>query len=279
MRMVFGLVLVLGLALAGAAVYLAQGFISQTQAELAAERAARAKAGPLVEVFVVNKPLNYGDPLTKADVQKIYWPQNALPETIFTDVAKLFPEGEKAPRFVLRQMEKFEPLLAVKVTEPGQPAGLTGKLAKGQRAFTIKFDAASGMSRYLQPGNNVDVYWTGAVTSNGGDITQLIETAVEIIAVERAAGEDEATTAPKTVTVAASPQQVARLAQGQATGRLSVSLVGQNDDTMAGTVEVDKRTLLGISEQMVEVAPEEKVCTIKTRRGADVVEMPIPCTN
>ncbi|HEX9857493.1 MAG TPA: Flp pilus assembly protein CpaB [Paracoccaceae bacterium] len=279
MRMLFGLVLVLGLALAGAAVYLAQGYISQTQAELAAERAARAKAGPLVEVFVVNKPLNYGDPLTKADVQKIYWPQSALPETIFTDVAKLFPEGEKAPRFVLRQMEKFEPLLAVKVTEPGEAAGLTGKLAKGQRAFTIKFDAASGMSRYLQPGNNVDVYWTGAVTSNGGDITQLIETAVEIIAVEHAAGEDQATNAPKTITVAASPQQVGRLAQGQATGRLSVSLVGQNDDTVAGNIEVDKRTLLGISEQMVEAAPVEKVCTIRTRRGAEVVEMPIACTN
>ena len=42
MRMVFGLVLVVGLALAGFAVYMAQGFISQTQSQLAAEQAIRA---------------------------------------------------------------------------------------------------------------------------------------------------------------------------------------------------------------------------------------------
>ena len=80
MRMVFGLVLVVGLALAGFAVYMAQGFISQTQNALAEERAIREKSGPLVEVYVVNKALNYGDVLTKEDVQLIYWPENALPE-------------------------------------------------------------------------------------------------------------------------------------------------------------------------------------------------------
>ena len=42
MRMVFGLVLLLGLGLAGFAVYMAQGYISaQRDAELARERAAR----------------------------------------------------------------------------------------------------------------------------------------------------------------------------------------------------------------------------------------------
>ncbi len=44
MRMVFGLVLILGLALAGFAVYMAQGYISQTQAELARERATLRQA-------------------------------------------------------------------------------------------------------------------------------------------------------------------------------------------------------------------------------------------
>ena len=51
MRTVFGLVLVVGLALAGFAVYMAQGFISQTQNALDEERAIREKSGPLVEVY------------------------------------------------------------------------------------------------------------------------------------------------------------------------------------------------------------------------------------
>ena len=280
MRMIFGLVLVVGLALAGFAVYMAQGFISQTQAELAQERAARAKAGPLVEVYVVNKPLAYGDALTRDDVQKIYWPQNALPDRIFTDEALLFPVGAPGPRYVVRQMEKFEPLLAVKVTEPGQDAGLTSRLAKGMRGFAIKVDVASGVSGFVQPGDKVDVYWTG---SNGGsEMTRLIETTVKIIAVDQISNSDRSTTATvaRTVTVEATPQQVARLAQAQATGRLALALVGSNDASVAGLIEVDSQSLLGIEQQVVDAAPPApRVCTIKTRKGAEVTEIPIPCTN
>lgn len=280
MRMVFGLVLVVGLALAGFAVYMAQGFISQTQAQLEAERAARAKAGPLVEVFVVNKPLNYGDPLTKEDVQKAYWPKNTLPESAFTDELVLFPEGAK-PRFVIRQMEKFEPLLAVKVTEPGADAGLTSRLEKGMRAFAIKVDVASGVSGFLQPGDFVDIYWTGQTTGVDGDLTRMIETVVKIIAVDQMASDDRSGSAiiAGTVTVEATPEQVARLAQAQATGRLALSLVGAGDEAVPGLVEVNSRDLLGIVEREIVQAEQEKVCTVKTRKGADVVEIPIPCTN
>jgi len=278
MRMVFGLVLVVGLALAGFAVYMAQGYIGQTQAKLAEAKAIAAKSGPLVEVYVVNKPLNYGDALTKEDVQKIYWPENALPDQIFTDEALLFPEGEKAPRFILRQMEKFEPLMAMKVTEPGEAAGLTGMLEKGQRAFTIKFDNTSGASRYLQPGNNVDIYWTGT-SGEGNEVTQLIETSVAIIAVDRAAEDGTDTAAPKTMTVAASPEQVAKLAQGQATGKLSVSLVGNEDDTLVAVSETDNCKLLGNCTEAAAVVEAEKVCTITTTKGGVKEQTPIPCTN
>jgi pilus assembly protein CpaB len=278
--MIFGLVLVVGLALAGFAVYMAQGFISQTQAELATERAASAKAGPLVEVFVVNKPLNYGDPLTREDVQKAYWPQNTMPKTAFLDEAVLFPEGAK-PRFVLRQMEKFEPVLAVKVTEPGADAGLTSRLEKGKRAFAIKVDVASGVSGFLQPGDSVDIYWTGLTNNVDGELTRLIESTVKIIAVDQIADDDRSGSAviAGTVTVEASPEQVARLAQAQATGRLALSLVGAGDESVSGLVEVDSRGLLGITEQETVQVEQAKVCSIKTRKGAEVVDMPIPCTN
>jgi pilus assembly protein CpaB len=279
MRMVFGLVLVVGLALAGFAVYMAQGFISQTQNALNEERAIREKSGPLVEVFVANKPLNYGDVLTKEDVQLIYWPENALPETIFRDVALLFPEDNNEPRYVVRQMEMFEPLLASKVTEPGQPAGLTGQLAKGMRAFAIKVDVNSGVSGFLQPGDNVDVYWTGQSAGIEGELTRLIETTVKIVAVDQVANGERAAAEARTVTVEASPEQVARLAQAQATGRLALSLVGVGDETVSASVEVDNAGLLGIEAQQVVAAEEAKICTIRTRKGGEAVEITIPCTN
>jgi pilus assembly protein CpaB len=281
MRMVFGLVLVVGLALAGFAVYMAQGFISQTQNELEQERAIREKTGPLVEVFVANKPLSYGDVLTKEDVQLIYWPENALPETIFRDGEVLFPNDGKEPRYVMRQMEMFEPLLATKVTEPGQPAGLTGQLTKGMRAFAIKVDVESGVSGFLQPGDNVDVYWTGQTSGVEGELTRLIESTIKIVAVDQVANGERANAAAvaRTVTVEVSPQQVARLAQAQATGRLALSLVGTGDETVSAGVEVDNAGLLGIEAQQIVAAEEEKVCTIRTRKGGEAVEIAIPCTN
>ena len=280
MRMIFGLVLIAGLALAGVAVYMAQGYISQTQTALNRERDLRAKTGPLVEVYVVNKLKNYGDTLTKEDVQLIYWPENALPDGVFKQEADLFPADGKEPRFVMRQMEKFEPVLAVKVTEPGQPAGLTGQLAKGMRAFAVKVDVASGVSGFVQPSDRVDIYWTGSTDGNGGDTTKLIESSVRIIAVDQTAdGGNGAAIVARTVTVAASPEQVARLAQAQATGKLALSLVGTTDETVNGKIEVDGNGLLGISDTPTVVAEEAKVCSIRTRKGADVVETPIPCTN
>ena len=283
MRMMFGLVLVVGLALAGFAVYMTQNYFSQTQAALNHEREFRAKTGPLVEVFVVNKAKNYGDVLTKDDVQMIYWPENALPEHIFKDSRLLFPDDGKTPRYVVRQMEKFEPILAEKVTEPGQLAGLTGQLAKGQRAFAVKVDVASGVSGFVQPGDRVDVYWTGSIGGNNNDMTRLIESGVKIIAVDQTAdGGNGAAVVARTVTVSASPEQVARLAQAAATGKLALSLVGSTDASVAGSdgkIEVDGNGLLGITETQVAKTEEPKVCSVKTRKGADVVDTPIPCTN
>ena len=281
MRTVFGLVLVVGLALAGFAVYMAQGFISQTEDALAEERAIRERSGPLVEVFVVNKPLNYGDVLTKEDVQLIYWPENALPEQIFRDPAVLFPEDGKEPRFVVRQMEMFEPLLASKVTEPGQPAGLGGQIAKGSRAFAIKVDVDTGVSGFLQPGDKIDVYWTGQTPGTEGELTRLIETTVKIVAVDQVANGERATAAAvaRTVTVEVSPEQVARLAQAQATGQLTLSLVGAGDETVSASFEVDNAGLLGIQAEQVVAAEKARVCTIRTRKGGEAVEITIPCTN
>ena len=97
----------------------------------------------------------------------------------------LFPEDTKEQRYVTRQMEKFEPVLSEKVTEPGQIAGLTGQLGVGQGAFAIKVDVASGVSGFVQPGDYVDIYWTGAAGNNGENVTRLIENGIKVIAVDQ----------------------------------------------------------------------------------------------
>ncbi len=283
MRMIFGLVLLVGIALAGGAVYLAKDQIGQYKTAIARAEAAKAQVIPTQKIFVVNRALKYGEKLSKDDVRIVDFPKAALPEGHFVDIAAIFPENTDEQRVVLRPIEKDEALLAVKVTKPGEDAGLTSRLERGMRAFAIKVDVSSGVSGFLRPGDRVDIYWTGRTgnSQSRNEITKLIEASISLIAVDQRSGDLEGTQIARTVTVAVSPNQVASLAQAQSSGRLSLSLVGAGDDSaIASDIEVNQQDLLGIVKQ--EQAPAvvaEKVCTIRTRRGAEVVNLPIPCTN
>jgi len=193
MRMVFGLVLLVGIALAGGAVYLAKDQIAQYQQANAQAQEKLAKVVPTKTVFVADMPLQYGQELTPESVRAVDWPENAIPEGAFLELTSLFPENSDEVRVVLRQMEKDEAILAVKVTEPGEDAGLTSRLERGMRAFTIAVDVSSGVSGFLRPGDRVDVYWTGRVIQNKGtkssEVTKLIESGVKLIAIDQSANE------------------------------------------------------------------------------------------
>ena len=288
MRVIFGLVLVVGLGLAGFAVYMAQNYIQGYQSALAQERATRRPEIETIDVLVMKRAIKYGEELNAEDVQMVKYPKGALPEGIFTTQESLFPENDDRKRVVLRTMEPMEAILAVKVTKPGEEAGLTSRLEKGMRAFAIKVDVTSGVAGFLRPGDRVDVYWTGRVKGSGAELgsdefTKLIQANIDLIAIDQTANQDlESGNVARTVTVAVKPHQVAALAQAQSTGDLSLSLVGAKDDTVASAIEVNQRVLLGIEEKVEvaqEIEEEEEECTIRTRRGAEVVYIPIPCTN
>ncbi|MFZ5962129.1 Flp pilus assembly protein CpaB [Thalassococcus sp. BH17M4-6] len=285
MRLVFGLVLVAGLGLAGFAVYMAQNYIGAYQSALEQERAKSVQSVPTVQIYVAERAIGYGEPITEEDVRLAHWTKSTLPEVYFDEENPLLVPGD-APRIAVRAIDKNEAIAGTKVSEPGGDAGLTSRLDRGQRAFAIKVDVASGVSGFLRPGDRVDIYWTGRIPGNDpnlpqGDVTKLIQTGVQLIAIDQEANADGSdVNIAQTVTVAASPQVVASLAQAQSTGRLSLSLMAANDDTVAEAIEVDQRSLLGITkkEQKAEAKALE-VCTIRTRRGAEVLEIPIPCTN
>ncbi|TCK99430.1 pilus assembly protein CpaB [Shimia isoporae] len=285
MRAIFAAVLLVGLGIAGFAVYMAQDYINRVESAHAQERAARP-AIELVEGFVVSRPMKYGETLEPKDLLRVQWPKKAMPEGMFLKAEEIFPPNDDRRRVILRSMEKGELLIAAKVTKPGQHAGITSRLAPGQRAFTIKVDATSGVSGFLRPGDRVDVLWTGTPSGKRerGEITKLIDANVQIVAIDQSTNEEEeAGRVARTVTVSGTLNQVAALELAQQTGRLSLSLVGATDDSVSAAVEIDQHQLLGIVEEevieeVVEVE-EERVCTIRTRKGAEVVQIPIPCTN
>lgn len=288
MRIVVILVFALGIGLAALAVQLARGQIGQFETERDTLLARQAEMPPLAEVVVAKRALKYGERFSAEDLTTARVQADRLPEGAFrtvmaeqdTPAAKgaVFLKGETRPRAARRGFAANEVLLASKVTDPGVDAGIIAAVQAGMRAFTIQADLTSGVSGFLRPGDRVDVYWSGAVDSQ--PVTKLLDTNLRLIAVDQNADAERAAdaVAVRSVTVEVSPEQVAELTLAQSTGKLNLSLVGLLDTSAPGAIEVNRNDLLGI--RALPAAPQAaRTCTIRTRKGGDVVETPIPCTN
>ena len=68
MRALFGLVLLLGVGLAGFAVYMVQGYVSDQDAVLARERAKAAEIVPTTKLYAPVRTIAYGEAITEADM-------------------------------------------------------------------------------------------------------------------------------------------------------------------------------------------------------------------
>ena len=276
MRIIFAFVFLIGIGIAGFAVYMAMERFNQYQAENAELRARAGSAVEMVDVVLATEELRYGQELKRAHARVTKFPKDAVPENSFTSLVDLFGEegSETPPRAIVRTMEPGEIIMATKVTRFGQEAGVASRLNAGMRAFTIKVDVTTGVSGFLQPGDRVDVYWSGSQGIK--QVTKLLLEDIELIAVDQIADEDaNRPVVARTVTVEVTPVVVATLAQAQSTGRLSLSLRGAEEDEILGPLEVTQESLLGIKET-VEVE-EEKVCTTRVRRGVEFVETVVPC--
>ncbi|MEM9797962.1 MAG: Flp pilus assembly protein CpaB [Pseudomonadota bacterium] len=276
MRLIFGLLLLAGLGLAGFAINQIQGSSASTQARIAE---LEAQIVPTTEVLIVSRPFAYGDIMRTGDVETILWPADHVPDGVFQNMSDLFPEGEEPARVVLRTMERNEPVLAVKVAKPGKDGTIETALTPGMRAFTLQVDVNSGM--FLRPGSRVDVYWTGTSEVDGG-ITRLIHPNLPLIAVDQVTDEERnSSTIARTVTVEVRPDVVAKLVQAQATGRLALALVGvaELDAPVTATEELEIQADTSVFLREREEVVQERICTRRIRRGAQVVEEQVDCAS
>ena len=277
MRIVFALVLFVGVAIAGGAVYLAMERFNQYETALADKSKTQVVSVQMKTVYVAAAALEYGQQLTKEGIRAIQVPLDSAPETSFTEEMILLGTGKDRDfRTIIRAMDVGEFIMSTKISGLGEDAGVSTRLDAGMRAFAISVDVASGVSGFLRPGDNVDVYWTGKHKKE--IVTKLILESLTLIAIDQSAGgrNRSRATVARTVTVAADARTIATLVQAQSTGKLLLSLRGINDNTKSEEVQITKDDLLGNDEIVVK---KEEICTIKTRRGAEVIMIPIPCSN
>ncbi|WP_316016047.1 Flp pilus assembly protein CpaB [Roseobacter sp. HKCCA0434] len=269
MRLLFLVFLICGMGLAGFAVYTAKQRFDAYEVRLAQAQEIERRQIDTVPVAVAARRIEYGTTLTEDNVRFMTFPRSVVNDDWFHDAETLFGDGSER-RQVLRVMERGEPILNMKITGFGQDAGIAARLGEGYRAFTIRVDVASGVSGFLTPSDRVDVFWSGRF--RGEAVTRLIMENVQLIAVDQISDQDRSRPViARTITVRATPQQAATLAQAQASGSLSLSLRGIGDVAEAGEVEVNDDDVVGYVAPEPVIAPTpEPVAprrTVTIRRG------------
>lgn len=276
MRAVFGLVLIIGMGLAGFAVYLVNDHFEQQELRLQREQQRAASAITTVDVYAPSRDLTYGELITIDDVKIIKYPTQFLPEGVFKTEEELFPAGPDTPRVATLPMFVNEPVLAARVTEAGATRGLTALVEPGMRAFPISGRMASGFGD-LRPNDRIDIYWTGRLR-DGSEVTNLLKSGLQIIAVM---GEGDSRSGPQSVVLQVTPEEVAILTQAQNSGTLTLSLFGAGDTGVSTSIQVGAREITGeqevIQEEAPAPAPIEEKCYVTQNRGTERIEVEVEC--
>src|SRR5262245_34193491 len=185
----------------------------------------RGKAAPVDSV-----------PVLVAKTRVPSWQPIKEPEKYFE--VKLYPE-DVAPRKAIGDLEKVKDQRLRNFLDEGKPltqddlvdkdsAGLEVKLQPGQRATAIKVNAAQVIGGFILPGSRVDVVCT---LREGERSTKLILQNMLVLAADTVDTKDPATKTilAQTVTLAATPEESARLALASSLGELRLWLRNPGD--------------------------------------------------
>lgn len=195
---------------------------------LASQRNALAQSGevPRDTVVVAAVALKFGDTLTADKLREVAWPAGALPVGAFKTTKELLA-GEGAKQ-ALQAIGTNEPVLATKITGPGQRATLSAVLAEGMKAVSIRVNDVLGVAGFVFPGDRVDVLLTRKVrTSEGADqsFVDVLLQSVKVLAVDQVADESkDSPTVVKAVTVEVSTKDAQKLTLAADAGQLSLAL-------------------------------------------------------
>lgn len=85
-------------------------------------------------VVVAAKPLLFGNRIVASDLATMSWSAEILPVGAFTSVDAVVGTSEQDARYVISAMATGEPVLASRVSSPGQRAKLSTVIAPDMRA-------------------------------------------------------------------------------------------------------------------------------------------------
>ncbi|MER8576305.1 Flp pilus assembly protein CpaB [Mesorhizobium sp. M1409] len=194
---------------------------------LAGQRSAMAQTG-LVQgstVVVAAMPLKFGDALTADKLREVAWPAGAVPAGAFKSTMDLLAGDAKQ---ALQAIGVNEPILATKITGPGQRATLSAVLGEGMKAVSIRVNDVLGVAGFVFPGDRVDILLTRTARGDDGTDKSFVDVllqSMKVLAIDQVADESkDSPTVVKSVTLEASTRDAQKLTLAAGAGQLSLAL-------------------------------------------------------
>src|SRR5215470_15719260 len=158
-----------------------------------------------------------------------------VPAGTFTSISDLLAPGK---RIVLSSIEPNEPILASKITGPGQKGTLSAIIQDGMKAVTIRVNDVDGVAGFVLPGDHVDVLVTRQ-SDKMASATDVVLQNIRVLAIDQIAdaAADKPTVA-KAVTLEVDTGAAQRLSLAGSIGALSLALRKAGEQTVEGARRV-----------------------------------------
>ena len=257
------------------AVFIAQAWLNN-QADMRARNQDAGKTVVASQTIVVAKQaLRFGTELSGAMLAEVAWPSQALPHGAFAKIGDLLGGGR---RIVLAAIEPNEPVLALKITGPGQRATLSALVGPGLKAVTIRVNDVEGVGGFVLPGDRVDVALTRQIDKTSATTEVVLQNA-RVLAIDQSADErtNKASIA-KSVTLEVDTLDAQKLSLAATVGNLSL-LLRQAGDT--ADVRTRKITLkdLGSGESTGEDKRNTKTIVVTRASKTQEYNVPVEANN
>jgi pilus assembly protein CpaB len=224
-------------------------------------------------MVVASKPLRFGTEIGSSSLREIPWMEDAVPAGAFAKISEVM--SGNARRVVLTPIEMNEPILASKITGPGQRATLSATLQDGMRAMTVRVNDVDGVAGFVLPGDRVDVALTRQI-DRGNSMTDVVLQNIRVLAVDQTSDErNEKPSIAKAVTLEVDTTSAQRLVLSASVGSLALLLRKAGD----GVPEATRRITLGDLVRSDVVAPKQGMpvfANIKVHRPGGKGDYSVP---
>jgi pilus assembly protein CpaB len=255
------------------AVFVAQSWLtSAADARLKSLEAQQKHPAATQTIVVAGKPLRYGNELNASLLHEIPWSQDSLPAGAFAKINDVLAGGK---RVVLSAIEINEPILAVKITGPGQRATLSAMLHEGMKAVTIRVSDVEGVAGFVLPGDRVDIALT-RLDGKGGATTDVVLQNATVLAIDQVA--DERASNPsiaKSVTLEVDTTAAQKLDLAASLGNLSLLLRKAGETGSEKSLRVSLKDLFDEAVTDLGSIHSSKVITIKRGTAKEDYSVPI----